>query len=65
MIRPDGQASWRRKTKPKSRSGAVHLLPPGIRVILLEKNVDADHRVVDDGTLGRCCVWTGDPCSGE
>lgn len=34
MIRPDGQASWRSKTKPKSRNGALHLLPPGIRVKL-------------------------------
>jgi hypothetical protein len=25
MIRPDGQASWRSKTKPRSRTGATHL----------------------------------------
>jgi hypothetical protein len=50
MIRPDGQASWRSKTKPKT---------PGIRVKIACKDVDDDHRVVDDGTSGRCCVDWG------
>jgi hypothetical protein len=68
VIRPYGQASWRRKTKPEPGSGVSHQPPAGGRAVVMPAKARLlsmwwlttgrwDGAVCGLGTLARVSIW--------